>query len=396
MKKLIFLLILIFIVFDEKDVLAQERDTTITASVDGHIFKPKLASSADLSGLQTPDGFTIQKFAEGLEKPRMMAVTEDGTVYVTRRQGDVRMLKDTNDDGQADINETVLTLDQVHGLALKDNQLYMITVTEVYKTDIKEDGKLGEPQLLMENLPEGGQHPNRTIEFGPDGKMYISVGSTCNACDETSKENATMIVSNDDGSGREIYAKGLRNTIGFDWHPETNALYGLDHGIDWLGDTTQKEELNRLEEGNNYGWPYVYEDGQPNPADQPPNGMSYAAYAEQTSFPVLTLPAHSAPMDLVFYDKEQFPENYRGKAIATLHGSWNRAEPSGYKVVMINFDENGEPTGYEDFITGFLVNGNQEYLGRVCGLALAEDGSLFISDDGSGAIYKVSYEDVGK
>lgn len=217
MKRLIFLLIIVFIVFDEKDVLAQERDTTITASIDGNIFKPKLASSTNTSDLQTPDGFTVQKFAEGLEKPRMMVVTEDGTVYVTRRQGDVRMLKDTNDDGEADINETVLTLDQVHGLALKDDQLYMITVTEVYKTDIQEDGKLGEPQLLMGNLPEGGQHPNRTIEFGPDGKMYISVGSTCNACDETSKENATMIVANDDGSGREIYAKGLRNTIGYDW-----------------------------------------------------------------------------------------------------------------------------------------------------------------------------------
>lgn len=395
MRKSIFLLLIVFMVLSEDDLLAQKRDTVITASIDGHIFKPILSTSSDASELQVPEGFTIQKFAEGLEKPRMMAVTEDGTVYVTRRQGDVRMLKDTDNDGQADINETVLTLDQVHGIALKDDQIYLVTVNEVYKTAIQEDGKLGEPQLLMENLPEGGQHPNRTIEFGPDGKMYVSVGSTCNACKETSKENATLIVAEADGSNREIYAKGLRNTIGFDWHPETNALYGLDHGIDWLGDTVHKEELNLLEKGNDYGWPYVYEDGKPNPADQPEN-MSYEEYAAQTTAPLLTLPAHSAPLDMLFYDGEQFPEDYHGQAIATLHGSWNRAEPSGYKVVMINFDESGKPTGYEDFITGFLVNGDQEYIGRVCGLALANDGSLFISDDAGGAIYKVSYEDVGK
>ncbi|WPP53568.1 PQQ-dependent sugar dehydrogenase [Catalinimonas niigatensis] len=395
MRKFIFLFVIVFMVLGEDDLMAQKRDTTISASINGNIFKPKLSKSTEASDLQVPQGFTIQTFAEGLEKPRMMAVTEDGTVYVTRRQGDVRMLKDTNDDGQADVNETVLTLDQVHGIAVKENELYLVTVNEVYKTAIQQDGQLGEPQLLMENLPDGGQHPNRTIEFGPDDKMYISVGSTCNACKETSEESATLIVAEADGSGREIYAKGLRNTIGFDWHPDTEVLYGLDHGIDWLGDTVHKEELNRLEEGNDYGWPYVYEDGKPNPADQPEE-MSYEEYAAQTTAPLLTLPAHSAPLDMLFYDGEQFPENYHGQAIATLHGSWNRAEPSGYKVVMINFDENGEPSGYEDFITGFLVNGDQEYIGRVCGLAVGKDGSLFISDDAGGVIYKLSYEDVGK
>lgn len=377
-------------------LLAQQRDTTVVTKVEGHIFKPKLSKSAEVQDLKVPEGFRIQKFAEGLEKPRMMVATEDGTIYVTRRQGDVRMLKDTNQDGIADVNKSVLTLDQVHGIALKDNELFLVTVNEVYKTAIQKDGSLGKPKLLMKGLPDGGQHPNRTIEFGPDGKMYISVGSTCNACDETSKESATLLVADASGKKREIFAKGLRNTIGFDWHPGTNMLYGLDHGIDWLGDTTQKEELNLLEKGNNYGWPYVFEEGKPNPADQPPNGMSYEEYASKSTGSVFTLPAHSAPLDMMFYDKNQFPETYRNQAIATLHGSWNRAEPSGYKVVMIRFDEQGKPLGYEDFVSGFLVNNDQEYIARVCGLAISGDGSLFISDDAGGAIYKVSYQNRGK
>ncbi|WKN33313.1 PQQ-dependent sugar dehydrogenase [Porifericola rhodea] len=377
-------------------LLAQQRDTTVVTKVEGHIFKPKLSKSAGVQDLKVPEGFRIQKFAEGLEKPRMMVATEDGTIYVTRRQGDVRMLKDTNQDGIADVNKSVLTLDQVHGIALKDNELFLVTVNEVYKTAIQKDGSLGKPKLLMKGLPDGGQHPNRTIEFGPDGKMYISVGSTCNACDETSKESATLLVADASGKKREIFAKGLRNTIGFDWHPGTNMFYGIDHGIDWLGDTTQKEELNLLEKGNNYGWPYVFEEGKPNPADQPPNGMSYEEYASKSTGSVFTLPAHSAPLDMMFYDKNQFPEAYRNQAIVTLHGSWNRSDPSGYKVVMIKFDEQGKPLGYEDFVSGFLVNNDQEYIARVCGLAISGDGSLFISDDAGGAIYKVSYQNRGK
>ncbi|MGB3777090.1 MAG: sorbosone dehydrogenase family protein, partial [Tunicatimonas sp.] len=161
----------------------QAQDTVVTASVQGYVFKPAHVKPTDarVQQLTVPQGFTIQKFAEGLGKPRMLVVHDDSTVYVTRRAGDVLMLRDTNGDGKADVTKTVWKKDQVHGIALKDNQMYLVTVNEVFRADIKPDGTIKEPKQIMKDLPDGGQHPNRTIEFGPDGKLYVSVGSTCNA-----------------------------------------------------------------------------------------------------------------------------------------------------------------------------------------------------------------------
>ena len=374
-------------------LFAQNADTVVTASIQGYVFKPGHVDPTDerVSQLTVPEGFTVQKFAEGLGKPRMMVVRDDSTVYVTRRGGDVLMLRDTNGDGKADVTKTVWKKDQVHGLALNGDQLYLVTVNEVFRTKVKPDGTFPEPKQIMKNLPDGGQHPNRTIEFGPDGKLYISVGSTCNACDETREENATLLVADADGKNHKIFAKGLRNTIGFDWHPTTGTLYGLDHGIDWLGDDEQKEELNKLEEGKNYGWPYIYGDGKYNPADEPPDGESYSAYAKKVTLPVMQLPAHCAPLDMIFYEGQQFPQEYQNDAIVTLRGSWNRSEPSGYKVVRIRFDEQGNPTEYTDLVSGFLLNGDQEQFSRVVGLAPYPDGSVLISDDTGGVIYRLSY-----
>ena len=369
------------------------QDTVVTASVRGYVFKPAHVEATDerVQQLTTPEGFTVQKFAEGLGKPRMMVVRDDSTVYVTRRAGDVLMLRDTDGDGQADEQKTVWRKDQVHGIALQNDQLYLTTVNEVFRADFRADGTLKEPKQLMKDLPDGGQHPNRTIEFGPDGKLYVSVGSTCNACDETREESATLLVADADGKNRRIFAKGLRNTIGFDWHPATGTLYGLDHGIDWLGDNEQKEELNKLEEGNNYGWPYIYGDGNYNPADAPPNDVSYEAYADSVAMPVMQLPAHCAPLDMIFYRGDQFPEEYQSDAIVTLRGSWNRSEPSGYKVIRIHFDEQGNPTEYTDLVSGFLVDDDKAQFSRVVGLASYPDGSVLFSDDTGGVIYRLSY-----
>jgi len=373
---------------------AQNSGEPITSTIEGNIYKPvKVPASEDrVKQLKVPAGFKITKFAENLNKPRMLAVGPDGTVYATDRdKGTVTMVRDTNNDGKADQQKVVATKKDMHGIALRDGKAYLMTVNSIYTAPINKDGTFGELKEIAKGFPEAGQHADRTLEFGPDGLLYVQVGSTCNACEETSDENATLVQMKSDGSGRRVYAKGLRNFIGFDWHPATKELWGFDHGIDWLGDTTQKEELNKIVDGGNYGWPYVYEDGQANLADEPPKGMTWEEYAKKTVFPVLTYDAHSAPMDLIFYKGAQFPKEYSGDAFATLHGSWNRSEPSGYKVVRVRY-ENGQPKSIEDFVTGFLVNGNKEVFGRVVGLAQHKDGSLLIADDDNGVIYRVAYQ----
>lgn len=372
---------------------AQNSDQPITASMEGHIYKPVKVPATDerVRQLKVPAGFTITKFAENLGSPRMLAVNADGTVYATDRDnGTVTMLRDTNNDGKADQKKIVATKEDMHGIVLRDGKAYLMTVYEIYSADINKDGTLGDLKTVAKDFPAGGQHANRTIEFGPDGMLYVSIGSTCNACEETGEESATLVQMKPDGSGRRIYATGLRNMIGFDWHPQSRELWGFDHGIDWLGDETQKEELNKIEEGGNYGWPYVFEDGKPNLADEPPQGMTWEEYASKTKFPAMLHDAHSAPMDLVFYNGAQFPQEYSGDAIVTLHGSWNRSEPVGYNVVRVRF-ENGQPKAIEDFVTGFLVDGNKSHFGRPVGIAQHRDGSILISDDDNGVIYRVAY-----
>ncbi|GAB3341152.1 sorbosone dehydrogenase family protein [Larkinella ripae] len=367
-----------------KEVIAQQME--------GHIFRPKQlqATSDNIAQLKLPAGFTIRKFAEGLGKPRMLAVSSTGTVYVTNREtGTVTMLQDQNKDGRADKSQVVAQKKNMHGITIRGNKVYLITVNEVYTAAIKPDGTLDSLQQIIKGLPDGGQHGNRTIHFGPDDQLYISVGSTCNACKETSDESATMIQAKADGSSRRIFAKGLRNTIGFDWHPQTHELWGFDHGIDWLGDEDQKEELNKISDGADYGWPYVYADGKFE-MHFDPSGMTHEEYAKKTTKPTLLYEAHAAPMSLLFYTGAQFPADYRGDALVSMHGSWNRAKPSGYKIVRVRFDK-GKPVKIMDFISGFLTDNNQAQFARVCGLAQLPDGSLLIAEDATGIVYRVSY-----
>ncbi|MDQ3623262.1 MAG: PQQ-dependent sugar dehydrogenase [Verrucomicrobiota bacterium] len=368
----------------------------ITASIQGHVFKPvQLKPSRErVSKLKAPAGFKMEIFAENLEKPRMMAVAPNGDLYVTRRgeEGDVLLLRDEDKDGKAEPPKTVAKIPHVHGIALHEGSLYLAAVRKLYVAGIKPDGMLEAPKELYGDLPDAGQHPNRTLAFSPGGELFLSVGSTCNDAPEPNPENATMLIVKTDGSGRSIFASGLRNTIGFDWQPGTGELYGMDHGIDWLGDDTQREELNHLTAGSKYGWPFVFEDGKRNPARDPKEttGMTWEEYAKTCRAPVLTATAHSAPMALLFYTSSQFPEEYRGDAFVTFHGSWNRGEPSGYKVARLQFKD-GKPAEFEDFLTGFYLPKEKSQFGRPCGLALARDGSLLLSDDGGGVIYRISW-----
>ncbi|SNR91118.1 PQQ-dependent sugar dehydrogenase [Hymenobacter mucosus] len=360
----------------------------------GNIYLPnKLPATPErIASLKAPVGFTISKYAEGLDMPRMLAVSSNGDVYVSNRvKGTVTLVRDANKDGKAEVMQQVAQKPHLHGLALKDGKLYMAAIRELYVADVRPDGTLGELKMLYNDLPDAGQHANRTLGFGPDGKLYLSVGSTCNACDEDNPENATLLQVNTDGSGRRVYAQGLRNTIGFDWHPTTKQLYGLDHGIDWLGDEDQQEEFNQIKEGGHYGWPSIIADGKPYPANKPKSGDSYEQFDAKAVRPLLLYKAHSAPLGMVFNRGQQFPQQYRNDAFVTMHGSWNRAQPSGYKIVRVHFDEQGKAQQFEDFVTGWLVENDKSEFGRPCSIVQASDGSLLVSDDDNGVIYRVAY-----
>ncbi|HMQ53251.1 MAG TPA: superoxide dismutase family protein [Anaerolineae bacterium] len=364
--------------------------------IQGNNVEPELRSATEerIAQLQAPDGFQIDVFGEGLGSVRMMAQGEDGTVYVTRRQqGDVLALRDDNEDGLADEPVVVASdLELVHGIIIDGNQIYLATATTIYVGSLGADGTAQNLSALVNDLPPAGQHGNRTIAFGPDGMLYVSVGSPCNACASANLEYATILQVQPDGSSRTLFAEGLRNTIGWGWHPETGEMWGMDHGSDWRGDDQPPEELNSLSEGRNYGWPYCYANQQVDPyLPVSPPGLTKAEFCAGSAGPVLTYQAHSAPIGMVFYTGSQFPEIYQNDAFVAMRGSWNRQEPVGYKVVRLDFDENGQPVGFEDFVTGWLTEDGTAQFGRVAGLLVLQDGSLLISDDTNGMIYRVSY-----
>jgi Raf kinase inhibitor-like YbhB/YbcL family protein len=363
--------------------------------VDGAIVKPERIDP-DLSSLRVPEGYRISIFADGLGNARMMEVAEDGTVYLTRRtEGDVQMLRDTNGDGVSDMRRTVARRPLMHGLELDGQTAYMLAGSSIYRAAILEDGGFGPLEEIVGDLPDTGQHSAREINKGPDGMFYVSIGSTCNACDESSPESAALLRMRADGSLRTIWASGLRHMVGYDWHPRTMQLWGLDHGIDWLGDRQQIEELNLVEQGKTYGWPYIYGMGGWNPQDEPPGDLTMEDWDRMSVRPVMGYDPHAAPMQMVFYRSAMFPAGEQGNAFAAMRGSWNRSDPVGYEVVRLRFGPDGQPTAFEPFVTGFLQRDRPEgvaHSGRPVGVAVAQDGALLFSDDVNGVIYRVSYE----
>ncbi|MGY8564503.1 YbhB/YbcL family Raf kinase inhibitor-like protein [Paracidovorax citrulli] len=375
-------------------VLAQQGDgTDVPARV--NTFKPDKvpATNERIAALQVPQGFEVKTLANDLKNIRIITVAPNGDLYVSRReQGDVLLLRDANEDGVLDEAPRAVThRPNVHGLAIGDGQLYMATATEVFRGPINPDGSLGAVERIINDLPDGGQHPNRTMAFGPDGMLYISVGSSCNACNETNPEHATLLRATPDGKTRTIFASGLRNTIGFAWDPKTGELWGMDHGIDFLGDDVQPEELNHIVKGKQYGWPHIWgKDGQ-NPQSTPPGEITKAEWAQMSEPMVIGYTAHAAPMQMVFYTGNQFPAEYRGDAFVAMRGSWNRKPASGYEVVRVRF-RNGQPTAFEPFLTGFLVDGGQRHVARPVGLGVTRGGALLVGDDANGTLYRVSYK----
>ncbi|MFW5798386.1 MAG: PQQ-dependent sugar dehydrogenase [Planctomycetota bacterium] len=375
------------------EFLVGDGQSLLTERKGGRYLTPVQPATAErVKRLTVPDGFKVSVWSRDNGRIRMMALGPDGTAYVTRPStGEVLAFADTDDDGRAERPRTVVKLPKVHGIFIHQGKtMYLATVGEVFTCSIQ-GNRVGKPRRIVKGMPTARGHHNRTVAIGPDGRLYITVGSTCNCCWEKNPENATMLVARADGSEREVFARGLRNTIGFGWHPQTKQLWGMDHGIDWLGPDTPPEELNLIKEGKHYGWPWVYGNRNTIPLERHKAVGRLDEFAKKTTPPVLGYQAHSSPIAMVFYAAEQFPEDYRNDALVAFHGSWNRTRPVGYKVVRVRFDDKGRPTGWEDFLTGFLVTDEPKpyAFGRPAGLLMLADGSLLVGDDANGVIYRI-------
>ncbi|MCP2014819.1 glucose/arabinose dehydrogenase [Deinococcus sp. HSC-46F16] len=353
-----------------------------------------------LARLKVPAGFQIKVMATNLGNARMMHVMPDGGIYLTRRQqNDIWYLKDVNKDGLFDAGERRMVaqnLKLVHGLDVKGGKLYAVGEKTIWVMDMSRDGGLSVPRVFADGFPDAGQHPARSLKWGPDGYLYASFGSTNNDSPTQNPEEATILRIRPDGQWREVYARGLRHTVGFGWHPVTGTMYGLDMSMDWHGDDLPPEELNVIQRGRNYGWPFCYADRRPDPytnSSQIPGKITKAEYCDLTQGSLLTYTAHASPIALNFYTATQFPAEYRNDAFVAFRGSWNRSAPSGYEIGRINFDAQNRPTAIQPFVTGFVYQegGEWKQFGRVAGVATYTDGSLLFTDDQSGVIYRVLY-----
>ena len=337
--------------------------------------------------LKLPDGFAISVFAKNLVNPRVLTWDPKGTLLTSiPAQGKVVALVDANGDGVSDATINVVTgLRQPHGLAFHDGKLYVAETNAVDVFDYNPETRLATGKKKIIDLSGGGYHFTRTIAFGPDGKLYISVGSTCNVCVETNWQRAKLLVANADGSNLKVFASGLRNTVFFTWNPMTHELWGNDMGRDQIGDDIPPDDLNIIQEGNNYGWPYCYGD-RVHDSNFDPSG-SKAEFCKTTVPPHVAYPAHSAPLGLTFVPTS-WPKEYQNNLLVAFHGSWNRTVPTGYKIVRLKLDAKGNSLGMEDFISGWFVGSGA--IGRPVDLLFDTKGVLYVSDDKAGVVYRIS------
>jgi len=356
---------------------------------------PEVTARQDPSSLRLPPGFSVNEFAGGFRYPRWLAVAPNGDVFLTLpRRGAVLRLRDANGDGKAELVTTFATgFDRPHGLAVQGDYLYVADVNRIWRLpwqggDAKPRSS-AEPVMAAGNFGSDEGHWTRNIAFAPDGKrFFVTVGAAGNL-DEEAPPRASVQSFAADGSDQRSFATGLRNPVGISFRPGSHDLYVVVNVRDGMGDGLVPDFLTRLQMGGFYGWPYAYIGPHVQP-DVPARPDLVA----RAIVPDLLFQAHSAPLGLVFYQGKMFPAEYQGDAFVALHGSWNSGNPTGYKVVRVPFKD-GRPVGYyENFLTGFWVAGHSpaQVWGRPAGLAVATDGSLLVSDDASGSVWRVSYK----
>lgn len=343
-----------------------------------------------LSKLKLPEGFSISFFATDVNNARSLALGDNGTVFVGNRKGkNVYALVDADGDGVAEKKYTVANdMNAPNGVAFYDGALYIAEIDKVYRIDNIESTleNPAKPVLINDSFPSEEHHGWKYIAFGPDGKLYVPVGAPCNICNDSEKDKrfASITRMNADGSGLEVYAHGIRNSVGFAWHPQTKELWFTDNGRDELGDDMPADELNiASQKDEHFGYPYCHAGVIPDPEFG--NGKNCGDYKA----PASTLTPHGAALGMKFNTGSMFPEQYKNQIFIAEHGSWNRSKPIGYRIMVATIDGNAV-TGYKPFIEGWLTNG--EAWGRPVDVLFLKDGSMLISDDHANAVYRVTYQ----
>lgn len=368
-----------------------ENTTPPVTSDDGSV--PALTeyqATLPLEKIKLPTGFKIEVFAE-VDNARSLAISPSGTVFVGNRNGDkVYAVKDTDGDYKADKKWVIASgLNMPNGVAFKDGDLFVAEISKVTKY-VGIESKLNappKPVIINDQYPTETHHGWKYIAFGPDGKLYVPVGAPCNICDPEDPIYASITRINADGSGREVYAHGVRNTVGFTWHPETKELWFTDNGRDMMGDDLPPCELNYAPKKDmNFGYPYCHAG-----TIQDPEFGKKRSCNEFTA-PARVLGPHVAPLGLKFCTGTMFPEPYRHQVFIAEHGSWNRSKKIGYKISLVKIQNNSTASSYETFASGWMDDATQKVWGRPVDVLMLPDGSMLVSDDHANVIYRISYK----
>jgi len=348
-----------------------------------------LSKKYKLDKIKLPRGYRISVYAE-VPNARSITLSPSGVLYVGNRSGNnVYAVVDENKDGKGDKVYTIASgLNSPNGVAFKDGSLYIATISKILRLDNIE-GKLAnppQPVTVYDKYPTEGHHGWKFIAFGPDGKLYVPVGAPCNVCDRSDPIYASITRINTDGTGMEIYARGIRNTVGFTWHPSTKQIWFTDNGRDNMGNDLPADELNTApQNGMHFGFPYCHQGDALDP--QYGKGKNCSTYTP----PVQKLGPHVAGLGMRFYTGSMFGNEYKNQIFIAEHGSWNRKDPIGYRVSLVKIDANAKSLGYSTFADGWLQP-NGDVLGRPVDIEIMKDGSMLVSDDHSGAVYRITYK----
>jgi glucose/arabinose dehydrogenase len=339
------------------------------------------------NNITLPPGFSLSVYAEDVPGARALALGSHGTVFVGSQDGNVYAIVDRDQDHTADRGYVLARgLNMPNGVAFRDGALYVAEVNRILRFDQIEDHleNPGKAVVVNDQLPSDRWHGWKFIAFGPDGWLYIPVGGPCNVCERDDERYASLLRMKPDGSNVEVFAKGIRNTVGFDWHPDTKELWFTDNGRDMLGDDIPPDELNQAPRaGMHFGFPYCHA----GTIADPEFGKKRAC--EEFTPPAMNLGPHVAAIGMRFYTGTMFPEEYRNQIFIAEHGSWNRSTPIGYRVSLVRVAEN-KAVKYETFAEGWLQRGRAA--GRPADVLVMPDGALLVSDDHAGVIYRVSYK----